>query len=103
MNDYPDIGLNLKDKEKNIFLNSDNETLINKAVELGHGTLSKEGSLVVETGFFTGRAAKDKYVVKNSETEQTIWWENSLNEMSEETFNSLTNKAVDYLNKQNNL
>ena len=61
MNDYPDIGLNLKDKD--IFLNSDNETLINKAVELGHGILSKSGSLVVETGFYTGRAAKDKYVV----------------------------------------
>ena len=103
MNNYPDIGLDLKDKEKNIFLNSDNETLINKAVELGHGILSKTGSLVVETGFFTGRAAKDKYVVKNKETEHTIWWENSLNEMSEETFESLKIKAIDYLNKQENL
>ena len=56
-----------------------------RQVELGHGVLSKEGSLVVETGSFTGRAAKDKYVVKNSETEKTIWWENSLNPMTEET------------------
>ena len=103
MNDYPDIGLNIKEKGKNTFLNSDNKTLINKAVELGHGILSKTGSLVVETGFFTGRAAKDKYVVKNKETEHTIWWENSLNEMSEETFESLKIKAIDYLNKQENL
>ncbi len=35
------------------------------------------GALSVNTGIFTGRSPKDKYIVKDSETEQNIWWATS--------------------------
>lgn len=32
------------------------------------------GALAVDTGVFTGRSPKDKYIVKENETEANIWW-----------------------------
>lgn len=40
----------------------------------GEGTLAKDGPLVVATGKHTGRSAKDKYFVRDAETEDMIWW-----------------------------
>jgi phosphoenolpyruvate carboxykinase (ATP) len=38
------------------------------------GQLSELGAVNVMTGVFTGRSPKDKYIVKDSITENTIWW-----------------------------
>ena len=37
----------------------------------GEGMLAKDGPLVVETGKHTGRSAKDKFIVRDAETEGT--------------------------------
>lgn len=34
------------------------------------------GAVAVDTGKFTGRSAKDKYIVKDGTTEESIWWAN---------------------------
>ncbi len=62
--------------------------LVEHAVKNGEGVLSKDGPLVVETGKHTGRSAKDKYIVRDAETENTVWWDNS-NAMSPEHFAAL--------------
>ncbi len=38
------------------------------------GQLTELGAINVMTGVFTGRSPKDKYIVKDSITENTIWW-----------------------------
>lgn len=38
------------------------------------GYLTNLGSVAVDTGVFTGRSPKDKYIVKDSETEDNVWW-----------------------------
>lgn len=38
------------------------------------GILTDTGSVAVDTGVFTGRSPKDKYVVRDSKTENTVWW-----------------------------
>ena len=48
--------------------------LIESALVKGEGMLAKDGPLVVKTGAHTGRSAKDKYIVRDAETENTIWW-----------------------------
>ena len=48
--------------------------LIEAAVARGEGSLSQHGALVVETGAHTGRSAKDKFIVRDAETESTVWW-----------------------------
>jgi phosphoenolpyruvate carboxykinase (ATP) len=48
--------------------------LVEAALKNGEGRLSKHGSLVVETGAHTGRSAKDKFIVRDAVTENSIWW-----------------------------
>jgi len=42
------------------------------------GQLTELGAVNVMTGRFTGRSPKDKYIVKDAVTENTIWWDNSI-------------------------
>jgi phosphoenolpyruvate carboxykinase (ATP) len=51
--------------------------LVEQAVRRGEGLLAKDGPLAVRTGRHTGRSANDKYIVRDSETETTIWWDNN--------------------------
>ena len=48
--------------------------LVEHAVRNGEGMLAAEGPLVVATGKHTGRSAKDKFTVRDAETEDTVWW-----------------------------
>ncbi len=40
------------------------------------GVLTEFGAVAVDTGIYTGRSPKDKYIVKESENEKNIWWRN---------------------------
>ncbi|HOZ31511.1 MAG TPA: phosphoenolpyruvate carboxykinase [Tabrizicola sp.] len=51
--------------------------LVEAAVARGEGRLGLGGAFLVETGQFTGRSPKDKFVVRTPATEGTIWWENN--------------------------
>ena len=48
--------------------------LVEAAVARGEGQLAKDGPLVVETGKHTGRSANDKFIVRDGETEDSVWW-----------------------------
>ncbi|TRD10649.1 phosphoenolpyruvate carboxykinase [Erythrobacter insulae] len=48
--------------------------LVEAAISAGEGALSQHGALVVKTGAKTGRSAKDKFIVRDAETENTVWW-----------------------------
>ena len=48
--------------------------LVEHAVRRGEGQLTKDGALLVDTGKFTGRSVKDKFVVRDATTEETINW-----------------------------
>ncbi|HEY5716430.1 MAG TPA: phosphoenolpyruvate carboxykinase (ATP) [Psychromonas sp.] len=37
-------------------------------------TVTSSGAVAVDTGIFTGRSPKDKYIVKDDTTRDTIWW-----------------------------
>jgi phosphoenolpyruvate carboxykinase (ATP) len=47
------------------------------------GFLTDTGAISVDTGIFTGRSPKDKYVVLDSKTEQTIWWKSEQSKVSD--------------------
>ena len=51
--------------------------LVEQAVARGEGKLAADGPLVVSTGNHTGRSAKDKYMVRDAETEHNLWWDNN--------------------------
>jgi len=58
------------------------------------GQLTELGAVNVMTGEFTGRSPKDKYIVKDSVTENTVWWNsdqavNDNKPISQTTWNAL--------------
>jgi phosphoenolpyruvate carboxykinase (ATP) len=61
----------------NLRWNYGSAQLVEQAVARGEGILSKDGPLVVATGKHTGRSAKDKFIVRDAETESNIWWDNN--------------------------
>ncbi len=68
--------------------NDGEEALYNLALERGEGEVAAGGPLAVTTGKHTGRSATDKYIVRDSETEGTVWWDNN-QAMPEECFDVL--------------
>ena len=60
-----------------IHANLDSGQLTKAALDNGEGRKAKHGPLVVETGKHTGRSAKDKFIVRDGETESTVWWDNN--------------------------
>ncbi len=67
------------------------------------GILTSLDSVAVDTGKFTGRSAKDKYIVKDSITEKTVWWEDqgSTNKpMNQETWSHLKKLCTDQLSNK---
>ncbi|WP_298136683.1 phosphoenolpyruvate carboxykinase (ATP) [Flavobacterium sp.] len=66
------------------------------------GQLTELGAVNVMTGEFTGRSPKDKYIVKDAITENTIWWnsEKAVNDnkpISQTTWNALKETTVNQL------
>ncbi|MEW5676814.1 phosphoenolpyruvate carboxykinase (ATP) [Flavobacterium enshiense] len=66
------------------------------------GQLSELGAVNVMTGVFTGRSPKDKYIVKDEVTQDTIWWtsEKAVNDnkpISQDTWNALKETTVSQL------
>ena len=63
--------------------------LIEEAVRNGEGLLAKDGPFVVATGKHTGRSAKDKFIVRDAETESSVWWGKTNVAMTPEHFANL--------------
>lgn len=71
---------------------------------LDRGTLTNLDALAVDTGEFTGRSPKDKYIVNDSQTKNTVWWANGLSSGSDnkpitmETWSHLKDISIQQLN-----
>jgi phosphoenolpyruvate carboxykinase (ATP) len=74
--------------------------LMQKTIENKKGILGPAGEMIINTGTHTGRAANDKYVVKNEVTEKNIWWENNINPMTDQNFQLLKTDTINYLKSQ---
>ena len=66
------------------------------------GQLTELGAVNVMTGVFTGRSPKDKYIVKDSITEDTIWWnsDKAINDnkpITQNTWNALRDNTTNQL------
>jgi phosphoenolpyruvate carboxykinase (ATP) len=47
------------------------------------GFVTNTGAVNVDTGIFTGRSPKDKYIVRESENEKNVWWANPIRKSSD--------------------
>ena len=73
---------------KNAYYNLTEPDLISHSLNREEGELGIGGSLLVETGRFTGRSPKDKHIVVSNETVDKVWWDRNA-KMSSEAFDEL--------------
>lgn len=73
------------------------EELHQEAIRLGQGVESSMGALAVNTGQFTGRSPKDRYIVKDEVTKDKVWWGDINIPIEPEKFDKLYKKVTAYL------
>jgi len=65
------------------------------------GKLTESGAVAVDTGIFTGRSPKDKYIVRDDTTRGTVWWsdqgKNDNKPIDQATWESLKSTVTDRL------
>ncbi|MDV7766251.1 phosphoenolpyruvate carboxykinase (ATP) [Peribacillus sp. CSMR9] len=71
--------------------------LVEKVLSRNEGVLTSTGAVKAETGKYTGRSPKDKYIVEEASVKDKVDWGSVNRPISEDVFNKLYNKVVDYL------
>jgi len=71
--------------------------LTEETILRGQGVLSDTGALVINTGEFTGRSPKDRFVVCDETTENSVWWGDVNIKFTPENFDKLYGKITAYL------
>ena len=71
--------------------------LVEQTVLRGQGILNDTGALCIQTGEFTGRSPKDKFIVSDAITKDSVDWNNFNIPIEEKYFHQLKKKLLDYL------
>ncbi|HCX22429.1 MAG TPA: phosphoenolpyruvate carboxykinase (ATP) [Cytophagales bacterium] len=71
--------------------------LTEAALQNMEGVLSETGALMCDTGRFTGRSPKDRYIVKDELTAENVWWGDINIPISSENFERLHAKMLGFL------
>lgn len=74
--------------------------LVEEALFNREGYLADNGALCVSTGKFTGRAPKDRYIVEDEKTRESVYWGAINKPISQEVFQNLLNKVIEDLNNK---
>jgi len=77
--------------------------LVEKATSRGEAVITSTGALKAETGKYTGRSPKDKYMVVEDSSKDKIEWGSVNQPISTEIFDSLYKKVVNYLKTKDEL
>lgn len=80
-----------------VFWNLPESALYEEAVFRGEGKIVYGGPFLVKTGKWTARAPQDKYIVKESSTEDKINWGEYNRPMSQEKFNGIYTRLHAFL------
>lgn len=79
------------------------DELIEATVQRGQGTLSDTGALCINTGKFTGRVPKDKFIVKDAITENRVNWNQFNQPVDAQVFSRMKDKMLQYAEGLNEL
>jgi phosphoenolpyruvate carboxykinase (ATP) len=79
------------------YWNLDCAELVEETIIRGEGVLTTNGALAVDTGEFTGRSPKDKFIVCDANTEKSVWWGDVNFKFDPAKFDQLYNRVTAYL------
>ncbi|HEX7526361.1 MAG TPA: phosphoenolpyruvate carboxykinase (ATP) [Gaiellaceae bacterium] len=81
-----------------VYRNPTTSLLYTHALLRGDGKLGEGGPLVVDTGTFTGRSPRDKFLVDEPSSTDRIWWGGDVNQkLSEDHYEGLREKVTSHL------
>jgi phosphoenolpyruvate carboxykinase (ATP) len=94
-----DVGLStlMIEAPANVYWNLTTPELYEEIVRRGEATLTPYGSLIVDTGEHTGRAAKDKAVVREPSSEDKVFWGEVNKEFTQAAFDRLRERMMRHL------
>ena len=74
------------------------EKLAEIAIEKGQATQTSTGAININTGEFTGRSPKDRFIVYDNITKDSVWWGDINIPFDEEKFEQLHKRVIEYFN-----
>ena len=77
--------------------NLSKEDLYKITIQKNQGRLTINDVLSVNTGKFTGRSPKDRYIVRDRISDKSVWWGDINKPLEEVIFNRLYKKITNYL------
>jgi phosphoenolpyruvate carboxykinase (ATP) len=96
-NQSPDLGYLKLDRVGNIYYQLSPAELVDEALKRNEGVLADSGALAIDTGEFTGRSPKDRFIVEDDVTRKNVWWGKVNIKFDTDKFDALYNKVTEYL------
>jgi len=96
-NHLPDLAYLMPGRAGNIYFQLTPAELVEEALKRKEGVLADTGALAIDTGEFTGRSPKDRFIVEDDVTKNTVWWGNVNIKFDSDRFDSLYKKVTAYL------
>ena len=81
---------------RNLYTNPSIELISEHIIKNGEGHIGMNGSLMVDTGIFTGRSPDDKYFVEEDSSEKHLWWGPVNRKIDQSVFDTLFDKITNY-------
>ncbi len=83
-----------------VYSNLPPAALIEQSLAREEGFLTSTGALMADTGKFTGRSPKDRFIVLDEKTRESVWWGDINIPFDPEKFDLLEDKMKNFLNKK---
>lgn len=91
---------NLGIKNATIRYQLSSDELHEETLQKNQGRETSLGAITIETGEFTGRSPKDRFIVKDDITKDKVWWSDINVAFDSDKFDALYDKVVDYLSEK---
>lgn len=75
------------------------QSLVQHCLRRKEGVLNDTGALVIQTGAFTGRSPKDRYIIRDAITTNTVHWNDFNQPLDEIYFNRIFSAITGWLNR----
>ena len=80
-----------------IYWNCVPEKLIEQAIKQNEGQMTNTGALNINTGKFTGRSPKDRYIVNDSITSERVYWGDVNQPVSSQVFDNIYDEMMTFI------
>ena len=93
----PDLSYLKLGRAGNVYYQLSPAELVDAALKRNEGVLADTGALAIDTGEFTGRSPKDRFIVEDEITRKSVWWGKVNIKFDADKFDSLFEKVTTYL------